>query len=120
MAHACDIVGYVGDGEILCPDCGAHLDDGEMDSPVSPIFAGSEDLRIGETCGACGAFVRPDEEWSAPRETADYREDIGACRWATCPKCNHQQPRWATDSRARLEARRGEMICPNCHGEMRF
>ena len=120
MAHACDIVAYVGDGCILCLDCGAHLDDGELDSPVSPVFEDGGDLRAGETCGDCGAFVRPDGDWSAARDTAAYREDLDACRWATCAKCNHQEPRWRHDGRARLEARRGELTCPNCHGSMRF
>lgn len=111
--HATDVIGYVGDGEILCEACGNDQED-------HPIFADSEDLRIGETCGGCGAFYTPDESWSTPRETDDYRADLNRTRWAMCAKCNHQEPRWIDDARARLTARRGEMICPNCHGMMRF
>jgi len=110
--HAYSIVGYVGDGEILCDTCGGGEDD--------PIFQDGGDLRPGETCGSCGAFYTPDERWSAPRDTDDWRSDLALTRWATCERCNHQEPRWKDESRARLEARRGEMICPSCHGAMHF
>lgn len=110
MAHAWDIVGYVGDGAILCPDCGEKYGAEE----VTPIFADSEDLRPGETCGDCGAFTKPDREWTCPRGTADYWEDAEACRWVRCPACNHYEPRWKGDADARRATLYQRDTCPNC------
>lgn len=118
--QAFDIIGYVGDGQILCDKCGAKYDHNLDSDTVSPIFADS-DLRPGETCGECGAFYRPDGSWSAPRGTDSYRADLGAYRWITCDSCNHQEPRDATDARTRRDALYGKIACPNCwHGRMHF
>jgi len=114
-----EIIAYVGDGEILCDECGEELDTEDEDSPVSPIFLDSESDAIGATCGGCRACYIVDEGWAKHEQAVDK----AYTRWCTCAKCNRHIPYsidgWSYRD-ARLSALRNELTCPNCHGRMHF
>jgi len=50
--HATDVIAYVGDGEIVCPDC-ADVDNDQ------PIFADTEDTEL--YCSGCDRYY--DWDW---------------------------------------------------------
>ena len=114
-----EIIAYVGDGEILCDECGEELDTEDEDSPVSPIFLDSESDAIGATCGGCGACYIVDEGWASHAQAVDKEYT----RWAICGACNYHMP-YSKDGWSYRDARRsalyGKLVCRSCHGRMHF
>lgn len=64
--HDFDIVGYVYEGEIYCPDC---LPETPAMDEYPPIFAGDEAVDCPMHCGECGALI---EGQALTAEGMDY------------------------------------------------
>lgn len=101
MAHDWDIIGYAGDGELYCDDCGHDGD--------TPILE-ADHLMAGAHCADCHSLWL-DGAWQLSSET---------WRWATCARCHGQRPFDAPSARQRLDARRGRLACEACGGPLQF
>ena len=99
-----EIIAWTEDGEFYCPDCFVE----DKDNPEqTPIFAGECEHFIGYSCGgACGTFLAPNLDWELIADCHDWP-------WARCTTCNTQKP-FDNDSRTRLAALRGKLVCENC------
>ena len=112
-----DVRGYVGEGFILCENCGNDDDD-----ELYPIFDSNVHDLESATCDHCGAYFEPlNEEWLEK----DYAcsDDPKNLRWACCQKCNHQVGYDKYNSEypdTRLNAIKGNLQCSNCLDEMHF
>lgn len=114
----CEVIAYVGDGEILCDECGEELDTEDEDSPVSPIFLDRDYDVFGSTCGTCGNCYVVDAGWLTGNEACDRKHT----RWAKC-ECGQMVPYWNNGwsyRDARQSALHNKLICPSCHGKMHF
>lgn len=106
-----ELLGYVCDGAIYCPDCRPAGDDATVGEIIDQ---GGSDLTGGETCDACRACYLPMNVhgWHAWQPTDPA--NLQMFRWACCTACNAQKPFLREDSAARLQARRGELTCTWC------
>ena len=107
--HACEIVAYVEDGAIMCPDCYT----GPESEATGVVFAMDDESIIGDTCHDCGACYAPTGRLCGA-EWQDRDSLTILVRWARCTSCHGCTPVARDDRHARLDARRNELICPDC------
>lgn len=113
--NSADVIGYVLDGCVLCPDCvdAATREDEE----TGAVFADEGPAWSGATCEICKCvWVDAEGAWIDRASVTDK----DWYRWARCPKCNHQEPYPAGIRQYRVESRRGLLRCGSCGAGMRF
>lgn len=113
-----DVLGYVSDGCVICPDC---VDaETERDEETGVFF---EPYEIGHdaTCDCCHDFMTYDGDWIKPDFSVSWQEQ--GIRWATCKDCNSK---YAFEVNGwnyrdyRATALSGKFACPNCRGKVQF
>jgi len=86
-AFQCEVVAYVGDGDVYCPDCALeHVElEGQTLSERAIIrYTLDEEFPGGAWCGACGdELVEPAEDYCTAHESWRSSPDSRRCEYNT-------------------------------------
>ena len=71
-AFQCDVVAYLGDGEVYCPECAPdqELGEGTYNDHGIIRYTADEEWPEGLSCGGCGAeIVEPGEDYCSAHDS---------------------------------------------------